>query len=366
MVHIYFGQEKFQATKVTYTLLGATGILSLLMLPSFTAGMTADRKWWAPVVLEMIVAHCAVYIQLAIDACTWTEKLRKWQIELQFSQQYPADLDVSETALRGRLASFLINQSTIEATEDMLETQENASIACRETHKLTAGLYQAAFTALMNDTKKEYKLMESQQVDVLWRTIFAWIVTMGFSVVLAYTANLDPVVEKPTEVHVALFFTVLLLHVTCLPMARDGLAMMKYAMLHAEEFAHPQAAFLLGFLLLTAMFVAEVVNVLAAAGKTAVGDAVAGYIGFKTIIDLANIYMNSHEEFPMKGAVGTLKFKRGSKEEVAEPIGAGWLGSLYAGLFKIYYVFYKSVFFYFFPFAASFIPFIFSLEENFQ
>lgn len=185
---------------------------------------------------------------------------------------------------------------------------------------------------------------------------------MGFSIVLLLYCNLQPVVEKATEVHVALFFTVLLLHVTCLPMARDGLAMMKYSMLHAEEFSYPMSAFILGFLQMTAMITAEVVNVMASGSKKEVGDAIAGFIGFKCIIDLANIYMNSHEEFPMKAAVGKLLFKRGKKEDVIEPIGGGWL---LGAIFRLYYVFYKSVFFYFFPFAASFIPFIFSLEENF-
>lgn len=57
-----------------------------------------------------------------------------------------------------------------------------------------------------------------------------------FCIVVGIYSDIKAVIEKPTELHVTLFFTVLLLHLTCLPTSRDGLAMMKYAYLHSEEF----------------------------------------------------------------------------------------------------------------------------------
>ena len=108
MVHVYFSQEKFVATKVTYVLLASTALLSMMMVPRFFAAMSEDRKWWAPVLLEIIVAHAAIYLQFAIDAVTWNEKLRKWQTELEFQKRYATDLETSETALREKLSSFLI------------------------------------------------------------------------------------------------------------------------------------------------------------------------------------------------------------------------------------------------------------------
>lgn len=132
-----------------------------------------------------------------------------------------------------------------------------------------------------------------------------------FCVVVGLYSNIQAVVQKPTEVHVVLFFTVLLLHLTCLPMARDGLSMMKYALLHPDEFTNPVCAFMLGWMSLTCMVTAEIVNVLGSASKKDVGDAIAGFVGFKCVIELANLYLNSHEEFPMKSAVGKLDFKRG-------------------------------------------------------
>ena len=48
------------------------------MVPKYTDAMKEKRQWWAPVVLEIIIAHIVIYIQLVIDAVTWNEKLRKW------------------------------------------------------------------------------------------------------------------------------------------------------------------------------------------------------------------------------------------------------------------------------------------------
>lgn len=201
----------------------------------------------------------------------------------------------------------------------------------------------------------------SDQVDLFWRATFTWFIQIMFCVVLALYANLKVVIHKPTEVHVTLFFTVLLLHLTCLPAARDGLAMMKYALLHADEFNSPLNAFTLGFYSFSSMLTAELVNVASSQSKKAVGDAIAGFIGFKCIIDLPNIYMNSYEEFPMKSAVGKLVFKRGRYAERSSIIDLNWFVN---PLYTVIYSFYKSVFFYFFPFACSFIPFLRSLEGN--
>lgn len=66
---------------------------------------------------------------------------------------------------------------------------------------------------------------------------------------------------RDTEINVSLFFTVLLLHLTCLPIARDGLAMMKYSLIHKEEFSHPVAAFALGWFAMSSMILAEFVNI---------------------------------------------------------------------------------------------------------
>ena len=141
----------------------------------------------------------------------------------------------------------------------------------------------------------------------------------------------------------------------------DGLAMMKYVLLHSEEFTNPTIAFLLGWMSISNIVFAEIINVVNSAAKKDVGDAIAGFIGFKCVIELANIYMNSMEEFPLKAAVGKLDFKRGRKSKDQVPMAGGWL---FNPIYTLYYVFFKSLFFYFFPFTAAFQPFLMSLKGN--
>lgn len=105
---------------MTYVLLATTGLLSLAMIPRLMVAFEQDRKWWAPVMLTMIVSHCVIYIQLGIDAFTWNEKLRKWQTEYQFQKQYATDMETSETAIRNKLSDYLINAKP-EPTDEMLQ-----------------------------------------------------------------------------------------------------------------------------------------------------------------------------------------------------------------------------------------------------
>jgi hypothetical protein len=47
-----------------------------------------------------------------------------------------------------------------------------------------------------------------------------------------------------------------------MPVARDGLFMMKYALLHPDEFDHPVSAFMIGFFNLSEMMFAEIINMI--------------------------------------------------------------------------------------------------------
>ena len=66
---------------------------------------------------------------------------------------------------------------------------------------------------------------------------------------------------RDAEINVTLFFTVLLLHLTCLPNARDDMSMMKYILVHNDEFSHQMTAFGLRLISFVTMFSAEVVNI---------------------------------------------------------------------------------------------------------
>ena len=225
--------------------------------------------------------------------------------------------------------------------------------------KLTPSYYTAAFMASMKSSKQQLKMKEADQADLFYRSCFLYSIQIIFNIVLLWYAGLKPNFIRSTEINVALFFTVLLLHLTCLPTARDGLTMMKYALLHPEEFNHPISAFVLGFFAISSMILAEFVNIMSSQLKTSVADAIAGFIGFKAIIDVPTIYMNSHEDFPAKALVGKLECKR-SRSQRSKQSGDWLINKVYVGL----NVFYKSVFFYFAPFATILYPMAKSLQGN--
>lgn len=173
--------------------------------------------------------------------------------------------------------------------------------------KLNASFFTATYFSLMKTNKAKFKMKESDQVELFWKSCFIYTIQIMFSYVIWVYAGLKPSVERPPELHITLFFTVLILHFMCMPVARDGLAMMKYALLHHDEFNHPISAFMLGFFNLSEMVIAEIVNMTNSQTKKTVADAVSSFIGFGIIILLPTVYMNGLEEFPQKAAVGKLE-----------------------------------------------------------
>lgn len=98
---------------------------------------------------------------------------------------------------------------------------------------------------------------------MIWKSWFIFSIQLLFSYVIWVYAGLKPSVERVAEMHITLFFTVLVLHFTCMPVARDGINMMKYALLHPDEFDHPISAFMLGLFNMSEMIIAEFVNITA-------------------------------------------------------------------------------------------------------
>jgi len=135
-----------------------------------------------------------------------------------------------------------------------------------------------------------------------------------FTIVILLYCGMTPVDVRPTEVHIALFFTVLMLHLSCIGTARDGLDMMKHALLHPDEFTHPISAFVLGFMAFMSIMVGESINLINAQTKKDVAGAITVSLGFKVIIDLPTTYLNSLEDCPIKNAVGKLTQKKQRKD----------------------------------------------------
>lgn len=114
--------------------------------------------------------------------------------------------------------------------------------------KLTGNMYTVCFSAFIKKNKEKYRLKANDQIDIFYRALFLFVVQMTFIISLLFFETWDLKYKNSSAINISLFFTVLILHWQCLPDARNGIYMMKYALTCPEEFNHPIAAFMMGFI----------------------------------------------------------------------------------------------------------------------
>ena len=127
---------------------------------------------------------------------------------------------------------------------------------------LAANMYTICYCAFMKKNKEKFRLKQNDQIDIFYRALFLFIIQMTFIVSLLCFDSFDLTFKNNAAVNLCLFFTVLILHWQCLPEARNGMYMMKYALCCPEEFNHQLAAFMLGLMQTAAIFLTEICNLM--------------------------------------------------------------------------------------------------------
>lgn len=158
--------------------------------------------------------------------------------------------------------------------------------------------------------------------------------------------------------NLCLFFTVLILHWQCLPEARNGIYMMKYALTEPGKFTHPVTVFCLGLIQLTAVWLTEICNLLKSIDQKSPQNVIVRFVGFALILNVPKLMIGSLEDFEIQKSVGKLVLNKGRKEAVSEDGFSSKLpgGPLFNFIYCVYKLFFKSLYFYFFPFVVIFIP----------
>lgn len=106
---LYFSQ-KFEFDTLTKTLLGGLLIITLMLVPRYFYLRENKFLWWSPVVLEIIVAHLMLFVQMGVEYLTFKERMNQWKYDIMFQQQYESKEDVSETMLRDQINNMILNQ----------------------------------------------------------------------------------------------------------------------------------------------------------------------------------------------------------------------------------------------------------------
>ena len=83
-----------------------------------------------------------------------------------------------------------------------------------------------------------------------------------------------------------MFFTNLVLHMSCIATIRNGINMCMFVVFHMEEFDNPSGAFILGVLLVLVNILGAVTNMLVALSKKSVEDVITKFVAFKLLIQM--------------------------------------------------------------------------------
>jgi len=114
--------------------------------------------------------------------------------------------------------------------------------------KISANIYSACYFGLLKANKKELKMTDSDQFDLLFKALLIFGVQMFFSFCVYFYGNVKMELNNNVTLQLALIFCTLLLHLGCIPGAKSGMYMMKFALCHPEKFSHPTLAFILGLM----------------------------------------------------------------------------------------------------------------------
>lgn len=362
---LYFSNT-FEVQTFVKIILTLVFVVNIFLIKAFFDLEEEHSVYWAPALLVDIVLHFILFGQMAFDYFSWNETQKTWEKELMFNDMYnDADNQQDEDKIRLALDQKILTEglpmrapkSSVNQTSPSTSDNAPNSAKSAKEMKLAANMYTVCYCAFMKKNKEKFKLKQNDQMDIFYRAFFMFVIQMTFIVCLLVFDSFDLTYKNDTAVNFCLFFTVLILHWQCLPDARNGMYMMKYALTCPEEFNHPTAAFVLGFLQTTAIFLTEICNLLKSFDQKKPQDVIVRFVGFGLILSVPKLLHPSMEGFDVPKAVGKLVLKKSRKASITGPQEGGmiarWAFNMVYCLFKWFFV---GFYYYFFPFVVIFAP----------
>jgi hypothetical protein len=270
----------------------------------------------------------------------------------------PENTETDEDKLRYKVETMILTGGGTESKPLLyrggnIQTDSDNDIQHKQpkTMKVTANMYTICYFAFMKSNKEKFKLKVNDQIDIFYRALFLFVIQMTFILTIFSMETFDLTYKNSLGVNLCLFFTVLILHWQCVPDARNGIYMMKYALCNPEEFNQPVAAFCLGLMQTVGIILVEICNLLKSSDQKKPQDVIAKFVGFGLILSIPKLLHGTMESFEVSSSVGKLILKKSRKDAVSKQGGVA-LNLIYC-LFKWFFI---SFYYYFFPFVVIFVP----------
>lgn len=149
------------------------------------------------------------------------------------------------------------------------------------------------------------------------------------------------------------------MHCFMLPTVRNGIAMMKFALNHSDQFNSPACAFFLGAMVAVITMIAGIINSMYYSNVTKVIDIIRRFVKFKLLVQVQDYYVRTRaNDVPqLKSIVG--KYPLIIKERMnlfseEKNINKNLLILLYV-IYQVIFNFYSAIYFYFLPFLIIII-----------
>lgn len=318
---VYFS-SKFEVTYFTRVVMLSVFGLNCFLVKLLMQLDASFQIWWAPVLLQDIVLHFYIFLQIAIEWAYWDQKQLEWQKELMFIEQLREkdfDCDEKQVKLNVELLSspLTVNQQRA-AKENYVAPEDEAidqSYKPLKELKLTANIYTISYCAFLKKNKTKYRLKASDQTDVFYRALFMFMIQATFMLNILIFENLWGQYKYNDTVlnNFCLLFSILLLHWQMLPDARSGIYMMKYAICCPDEFNQPVTAFMLGFIQFNTVLFVQICNLLKNIQQKSPFAILTKFAGFGLVAGIPKMLAGSMETFEISKSVGKLSLTRSRK-----------------------------------------------------
>ena len=371
---VYFSST-FEIKSYVRVIMVIVFVLNCFLLKMFMNLEEEFTVWWGQILLQDVIIHFYIFLQIMYEWANWDTQLLEWQKEIAFNEQLkqqdyncdekqvrlniellasPLTVSQQKAAKENYAAGATVNASN-DNNDDAVMDQSYKPL---KNLKLASNIYTVSYCCFLKSNRTKLRLKTSDQVDVFYRALFMFTIQGSFMVNIVMHEKFDFGFQNDVLINFCMLFSVLLLHWSSLSDVRSGIYMMKYAICCPDEFDQPVTAFLLGLVQTSTVIFLQCCNLVKNLQQKSATGVMFKFASFGLIAGIPKMLAGSMETFEASKSVGTLKLTRSRKRiqklgNEDQKIVCGWL---FNPIYSIYKWFFVSVYYYFFPFVVIFLP----------